>query len=191
MTLPLSGGAESWRLELPPVHPSAQNLRPGPHLGTPGHLLSRTTSGVKHFHVQANTATLILVHTYSLSCTYALVCTHKGHTRTLSPLTHKHSLKQRKPGEGHSTDSFYALHSFLVKLQQQSLNSIHHALLVNDLQFESQFPLPVPGEPEPLGGPHPLELNSEGGGEVQAPTCPLRVQPAGARTGRILRGSAL
>ena len=85
-----------------------------------------------------------------------------------------------KPGEGHSTASFYALHSFLVKLQQQSLNSIHRPLLVNDLQFESQFPLPVPGEPEPLGGPHPLGLNSEGGEEVQAPTHPRRVQPAGA-----------
>ena len=47
-----------------------------------------------------------------------------------------------------------------------NLNSIHLPLLVNDLQFESQFPLPVPGEPEPLGGPHPLGLNSEGGGEV-------------------------
>ena len=77
-----------------------------------------------------------------------------------------------KPGEGHSTASFYALHSFLVKLQQQSLNSIHRPLLVNDLQFESQFPLPVPGEPEPLGGPHPLGLNSEGGGEAQAPPAP-------------------
>ena len=64
-----------------------------------------------------------------------------------------------------------------------NLNSIHHPLLVNDLQFESQFPLPVPGEPEPLGGPHPLGLNSEGGGELQAPTRPRRVQPAGARRG--------
>ena len=100
------------------------------------------------------------------------MCTHKGHTRTLSPFTHKHSLKQRKPREGHSTDLFYALHSFLVKLQQQSLNSIHHPLLVSDLQFESQFPPPVPGEPEPLGGPHPLGLNSEGGGEAQAPPAP-------------------
>ena len=62
---------------------------------------------------------------------------------------------------------------------------------MNDLQFESQFPLPVPGEPEPLGGPHPLGLNSEGGGEAQAPTGPWRAQPAGARRGRILRGSAL
>ena len=135
--------------------------------------------------------TLILVHTLSLSCIYTLVCTHKGQTRTLSPFTQKHSLKQRKPREGHSTASFYALLSFLVKLQQQSLNSIHHPLLVNDLQFESQFPLPVPGEPEPLGGPHPLGLNSEGGGEAQAPTGPWRAQPAGARRGRILRGNAL
>jgi len=30
------------------------------------------------------------------------------------------SFEKRKPGEGHSTDSFYALLSFLVKLQQQS-----------------------------------------------------------------------
>ena len=50
-----------------------------------------------------------------------------------------------------------------------NLISIHHPLLVNDLLFESHFPPPVPEEPEPLGGPHPLGLNSEGGGEVQAP----------------------
>ena len=53
-----------------------------------------------------------------------------------------------------------------------NLISIHHPLLVNDLLFESHFPPPVPEEPEPLGGPHPLGLNSEGGGEVQAPTRP-------------------
>ena len=114
-------------------------------------LLPQTTSDVKHFHVQANTAT------------------HKGNTRTLSPLTHKHSLKQTETWRGAVHCLFNAFHSFLVKLQQQSLNSLHHPLLVNDLQFESQFPFPVLEEPEPLGGPHPLGLNSEGGGEVQAP----------------------
>ena len=43
---------------------------------------------------------------------------------------------------------------------------------MNDLPFESHFPLPVPEKPEPLGGPHPLGLNNEGGGKVQA-TPPL------------------
>lgn len=34
LTLPLSGGAESWHLELPDVHPYAKNpCCPGPHLG--------------------------------------------------------------------------------------------------------------------------------------------------------------
>ena len=76
------------------------------------------------------------------------------------------------------TRSMFSFHIWLSC--SSNLNSIHHPLLVNDLQFESQFPLPVPGEPEPLGGPHPLGLNSEGGEEVQAPTHPRRVQPAGA-----------
>ena len=179
MALPVCGRTESWHLELLDVHPSAQSpCCPRPHLGR-NTFTSKPTLGLSY------------LPTRSLSCTYTLVCTHKGHTCTLSSFTHKHSLKQNETsetspkvgGEGHSTASFYALLSFLVKLQQQSLNSIHHPLLVSDLQFESQFPPPVPGEPEPLGGPHPLGLNSEGGGEVQAPTGPQRAQPAGARRG--------
>ena len=186
---PRLGSARLWKdRELASRAPRRPPIRTEP-------LLSRTTSGTEHFHIQAK-LWLSYLPTRSLSCTYTLVCTHKGHTCTLSSFTHKHSLKQSETsetspkvgGEGHSTVSVYALLSFLVKLQQQSQNSIHHPLLVNDLPFESHFPLPVPEKPETLGGPHPLGLNNEGGGKVQTtpPLSPLH--PPESATSRCKEG---
>ena len=139
LALPLSGGAESWHLELPDVHPSAQSpCCPGPHLER-NSFTSRPTLRLSylpttHFHAHTQLCAFTrgthaqLIHSQTLIKTERML--ERGTPLPLSTLS---------------------FHFWLIKLQQQSLSSMHHPLLVNDLQFESDFPLPVPRRPSTLG----------------------------------------